>query len=111
MPTKTHARGVRVCAVAAHVLVCWRPVAAQEAIEVTAGHQQRRITLFQNRPVGFQQLLECPNRQQHIGVLSSRTGAGGKRGAQARLVQRVIQIAEAGACKRRPAGPFSRVEH
>ncbi len=38
MPTKTHARGVHVCAaVLALVLVCWRPVAAQEPIEVKAG--------------------------------------------------------------------------
>src|SRR6266536_5724725 len=38
MPTKTHARGVHVCAaVLALVLVCWRPVAAQEPIELKAG--------------------------------------------------------------------------
>jgi ABC-type nitrate/sulfonate/bicarbonate transport system substrate-binding protein len=38
MPTKTYARGARVCAaVLALVLVCWRPVAAQEPIEVKAG--------------------------------------------------------------------------
>jgi NitT/TauT family transport system substrate-binding protein len=38
MPTKTHTRGVHVCAaVLALVLVCWRPVAAQEPIEVKAG--------------------------------------------------------------------------
>src|SRR5438128_10985222 len=38
MPTKTHARGVHVCAaVLALVLVCWRPVAAQESVEFKAG--------------------------------------------------------------------------
>src|SRR5215468_12519448 len=38
MPTKTHARGARVCAaVLAFVLVCWRPAATQEPVEVKAG--------------------------------------------------------------------------
>src|SRR5262249_62355565 len=37
MPTKTHARGARVCAVAALALVCWRPAVAQEPIAVKAG--------------------------------------------------------------------------
>jgi len=38
MPTKIHARCVRVCAaVLALVLVAWRPATAQEPIEVKAG--------------------------------------------------------------------------
>src|SRR5262249_17562483 len=38
MPTKTHARGARVCAaVLAFVLVCWQPAATQEPVEVKAG--------------------------------------------------------------------------
>src|SRR6266436_339379 len=37
MPTKTRARGAYVCAVAALVLVCWRPAAAQEPITFKAG--------------------------------------------------------------------------
>jgi NitT/TauT family transport system substrate-binding protein len=37
MPTNIHARGARICAAAALVVVCWQAAAAQQPIEVKAG--------------------------------------------------------------------------
>ena len=56
MPTKTHARGARICAVAALVLVCWRPAAAQQPIEVKAGISDPANTVlawYMARDAGF----------------------------------------------------------